>query len=454
MQVPNTWQAPGPMATSAVGNVTGWRRHYMLVVLLLVYASNMIDRQIMGVLIQPIKEEMQVSDAALGLLTGLAFALFYSIMAVPFGRLSDRSNRRNLVAWCCLAWSGATALCGMAVGYWSLVSARVAVAVGEAGGTAPSVSMIADLYPPAQRSRAMSIFMLAPHLGTLLGLGLGAWIAQKYGWRQAFFWVAVPGIVFALLLRFTCKEPVRGLYEKGRQAAAQASAQTQERFSVVLQSLWANKSYVGVALAGMLLSFSGYAIGMWNVPFFVRSHGLQLKDAGILMGVIGGFSAIAGALFSGWLTDVMARRHIGWQLGVPMLGTLLAVPFGVAFYMAPAGIGWTVVGIEVPRAMLFMLGFSVFSSFWAAPAYAALANVLASTRMATSLAIYNLMLTALGGGLGPLAVGLLSDAFTPSMGQESLRWALCCMLACYVVAAVVFMLTIKPYMRHQQGKAA
>lgn len=194
-----------------LGNVTGWRRHYLLLVLLLVYGVSMIDRQIMGVLIQPIKQEMGVSDSAMGLLTGLAFALFYSILAVPFGRLADRCNRRNLIAWCCAGWSMATGLCGMAMGFWSLTAARVGVAVGEAGSTAASTTMIADVYPPEQRSRAMSVFSLGPHLGSLVGLGVGAWIAQHYGWRSAFLWLALPGVLVALLLRLTCREPERGL---------------------------------------------------------------------------------------------------------------------------------------------------------------------------------------------------------------------------------------------------
>lgn len=444
--------AQGPVDTPV--SVQGWRRHYMLLVLLFVYAMSMIDRQIMGVLIQPIKEEMGVSDTAMGLLTGLAFALFYSILAVPFGRYADRSNRRNLVAWCCMGWSVATGLCGMAVGYWSLAAARVAVAVGEAGGTAPSVSMIADTYPPRQRSRAMSIFMLAPHLGILFGLGLGAWIAQHYGWRSAFLWMALPGVVAALLLRFTCAEPLRGAQEKAVAVAQQASSAAgaaAERFGDVMRSLRQNRAFVTITLGASLMAFAGYAVGMWTTAFLVRSHGLQLKDAGALMGLVGGVSAISGAIFSGWLTDYMARRHSGWQLGVPALGTLLAVPFGCMFYMAESGAFWQLGSMQVPHSMLYFLGFSVCSTFWAAPAYAALTNVLAAKRLATALAVYNLMLTAVGGGLGPFAVGVISDALTPRYGTESLRWALVCMLVFYVLAALVFTIAIKSYVRHMRA---
>ena len=429
-----------------VSNVTGWRRHYLLLVLLLVYGMSMIDRQIMGVLIEPIKKEMGVSDSAMGLLTGLAFALFYSILAVPFGRYADRANRRNLIAWCCGGWSIATGLCGMAVGFWSLTAARVGVAVGEAGSSAASTTMIADVYPPEQRSRAMSVFSLGPHLGSLVGLGVGAWIAQHYGWRAAFLWLALPGVLVALVLRLTCREPLRG-GQQGRLAQAAT-----EKLSDVVAVLARNKPFVGLALAGMLMAFSGYAIGMWNTAFLVRSYGLQLREAGAIMGFIGGPAAIAGALLSGWLTDLMTRRDKRWQIGIPLLGTLISVPLGLAFYLSTSTQFWELAGLKIPHAVAFYGLFAIFSSFWAAPVFAALTNVIAVTRLATALSIYNLLLTAVGGGLGPLTVGLLSDAFAVSAGVNSLRWALVCMLSFYLVASLIYASVIRPYVAHIASK--
>jgi len=158
--------------------------HWTLLILLFVYVMSFLDRQIMGILIQPIKTEFGVSDTAMGVLSGVTFALFYSTLAIPFARYADRANRRNLVSYCCAAWSAMTAMCGLAGSYWTLALARVGVAVGEAGGTAPSITMVADHYPPEQRGRAMSVYMLGPQLGILFGLGLGGWIAHHYGWRQ------------------------------------------------------------------------------------------------------------------------------------------------------------------------------------------------------------------------------------------------------------------------------
>lgn len=172
-----------------------------------------------------------------------------------------------------------------------------------------------------------------------------------------------------------------------------------------MAALARNKAFVGLGLASMLMAFSGYAIGMWNTAFLVRSHGLQLKDAGAIMGFIGGPAAIAGALLSGWLTDLMARRDKRWQVGMPILGTLISVPLGLAFYLNTSPQSWQLAGLQIPHAVAFYGLFAIFSSFWAAPVFAALTNVIAAHRLATSLSIYNLLLTAVGGGLGAVGGG-------------------------------------------------
>ncbi|WP_232538142.1 spinster family MFS transporter [Comamonas testosteroni] len=419
------------------------QRNYMLFVLFIVYSMAMADRNIMGVLIQPVQAEFGISDGAMGLLTGLAFALFYSVLAIPFGRYADRSNRRNLVAWCCLAWSIATALCGLAVGFWTLAAARVAVAIGEAGGSAPSVSMIADAYPTEQRSRAMGIYMLGAHFGVLFGLGAGAWIAQEYGWRHVFIWMAIPGMVVAMLLRFTCVEPRR----KTMQLESADIPQTQEKFLQVLHSLRKNHAFVGIATAGVILTFAGQAIGIWNTSFLVRSYGLSLKEAGAIFGVLGASAAVTGALISAWLTDRLIRRDVRWQLWLPAIGVMISIPFGIYFYLAPAAGVWPLWGMKVPHALPAYLVFGVLMSFWVPPTYAALTNVVPSTRMATAMAIFGLCASAVGGGLGPLIVGLISDGLTASYGKESLRYGMVAMVGCCLVAVLCYLLSLKDYVR-------
>ena len=430
----------------------GWRSHYALLMLLFVYTMSFIDRQIMGILVQPIKLEFGVSDTAMGLLTGLAFALFYSVLAVPFGRYADRANRRNFVAYCCAAWSVMTALCGMATGFWSLTLARMGVAVGEAGGGPPSISMIADHYPPQQRGRAMSIYMLGPQLGILLGLAGGGWIAQHYGWRTAFLTMSVPGLLAAFLLRFTAVEPRRGTWEA---AAGAAAAPPTESLGVVLRDLWASRPFVRITVAVMLMNFIGYGIGIWTPAFLVRSHGMTLQGAGAVMGIVGGLAAVSGALTSGWLSDALAKRDARWRLGVPLLGCLLTLPSGLAFYLMPAGDAWMIGGFAMPRAIGFYLLFGFTAVWWTAPVYAMLAGLIVPHRRATGLAMFNLVITLIGGGLGPLAVGMLSDLLVPQFGNEALRWALAIGTAAgFLLGSLAFALALRAYSQTLKKQAA
>ena len=430
----------------------GWRSHYALAMLLFVYTMSFIDRQIMGILVQPIKQEFGVSDTAMGVLTGLAFAVFYSALAIPFGRHADRTNRRNFVAYCCAAWSAMTALCGLATGFWTLALARVGVAVGEAGGGAPSISMIADHYPPEQRGRAMSVYMLGPQLGILFGLTLGGWIAQHHGWRTAFLWMSIPGILAALLLRFTAVEPRRGRWDAAGSVTAGAAP---EPLGLLLRDLWASRAFVRITLACLLMGFTGYGIGIWTPAFLVRSHGMTLQGAGIVMGLMGGISAALGALTSGWLSDKLAKRDARWRIAVPLLGCLLSLPSGLAFYLMPAGGAWQVGSLLVPHAIGFYVLFGFTAVWWTAPVYAVLAELIAPHRRSSGMAIFNLGITMLGGGLGPLLVGMLSDLLVPHFGNEALRWALAITTgSCFLLGMLAFAWTIRPYSVERRVPAA
>jgi MFS family permease len=430
----------------AAPTTTRRQAHWALAVLTVVYAMNLIDRQIMGVLIEPVKNEFGASDTMMGFLTGLAFAAFYSALAIPFARYADRANRRNFVAWCCMGWSVMTGLCGMALNFTQLALARMGVAVGEAGGSAPSLSMIADLYPRAQRSRAMSVYMLGPHMGTLFGLGAGAWIAHQYGWRTAFIVMAVPGILAALLLRWTCVEPLRGTWDAPEAQQAE-SAQPKQPLREILLEVWRTPGFAWIAVAGMLFGLAGYGLGIWGTAFLVRTHGLNLRDAGILVGLTGGVAAVIGALLSGWLTDKLVARDPRWQMGVPIVGTAIAIPLGMAYLLWPAGDVWQIGTLKVPVAMGFSLLFSVFAVWWTAPSYAAITTLVGASRRATSVAVYNLGLTVCGIGLGPFSVGVLSDLLTPAYGPLALRWALVIVMGGFVLAMVALILAARPYAR-------
>lgn len=418
----------------------GWRSHYTLVLLMLVYMMSFIDRQIMGILIEPIKREFEVSDSAMGLLTGLTFALFYAGLGVPFGRYADRTNRRNFIAYCCTAWSAMTAVCGMATGYVSLAFARIGVAVGEAGGTAPSLSMIADHYRADMRGRAMSIFWLGPQLGLLFGLTLGGWVAHQYGWRTAFFAMGIPGVVLAVVLRFTAVEPQRGYWE-----AAKPNTQ-KEPFLTVARDLWASRAFSRITLVGLMMGFAGYGIGIWTPAFLVRSHGMSLQAAGAVMGLLGGTAAVIGTLISGWLCDRLSKNDPRWRLGVPAIGSLLAVPSGVAFFLLESGGHWVAFNVNIPHAVGFYMLFALTAASWTAPINSALTELVPPQRRATSLAVFNLGMTMVGAGFGPLFVGFLSDFMTPSFGNDGLRWALASStVSCYLAGFFLFLASLNPF---------
>jgi predicted MFS family arabinose efflux permease len=316
-----------------------WGTHYALFVLASIYVFNYIDRQLMAILIEPVKLEFGISDTGIGLLSGVTFAVFYTVFGFPMGRLSDRIGRKPVIAFSCIAWSVMTMLCGMAGNFLTLVLARIGVAVGEAGGTAPSVAMVSDLYPANRRSTALSVLMLGSSLGAIVGLGLGGWIAQHHGWRYAFLLIGAPGIFLGLLLLLTVRSP-RRVTPVGTVAAPQ------DGWLKTLVELFRMPSFLWLVLAGGAAAIAGYAIGTWSPSFLIRSHGLNLQQPGFLLGVVGGTGATVGTLMCGMLTDRMALRDAGWQIG----GSRLAGDGGRTFNIR-VGCYTVIAGKSAPTGM-------------------------------------------------------------------------------------------------------
>lgn len=415
----------------------GWKSHYALFVLLLVYMVNLIDRHIMGILMEPIKREFDVSDTAMGLLSGLTFAVFYSALAIPFSRYADKENRRNFVAYCCGTWSVMTSICGLATGYWFLAASRAGVAVGEAGGSAPSMSMISDYYPVESRGKAMGIYYLGPSLGSILGLALGGWIAQNYGWRTAFIALGIPGIVLAMIVRFTLVEPVR---EKNHHAYDEYG----DSMKGIMNELMRNKLFKLIMLAGLMMGFAGYGVAMWNPTFLVRTHSMTLQNAGIVMGLLGGVMAGLGALISGWLCDRLSLISSSWRIGVPALGCLLSLPSAVAFYVSPVNDYWYLFGYEIPVAVIYYMFFGVTAVWWTAPVFSEISEIVSSNKRATAISVFNLGLTLIGAGCGPLFIGFMSDELEVYYGLDSLRWVLLfSTVICYGAGLILFMWAMK-----------
>lgn len=418
-----------------------WHSHGLLFLLALMYADNFVGRQILAVMIEPIKQEFGASDSAMGLISGLAFAAVYAVLGLPAGRLADRLPRTRLLAASCLLWALATMACGLAGGFLVLVLIRMAVATAEAPATPTAFSLIADLYPPHRRSFAISCFTAAPTFAALIGLAGGAWLVETHGWRTTFILIGLPGLLIAALLAVTVREPQRGRWEINHVPAA-----PQGMLRTALE-LWREPALRCLLIAGGFCTLSGYALAMWNASFLVRSHGLSLQQAGLLAGLVGGGVAAIGTLTSGWLTDRLAQRSRLWLIGIPLLGNLIGGLAIAAYLLWPAGtlLHWG--ALAVPTALLWCALACFFSVWWVAPSYTLITHLAAPDRRGTVMAMQTILSTILGVGLGPLATGMLSDLLLPAFGQESLRHALLATSATVVLPMLllwrVYRLTIR-----------
>lgn len=398
----------------------GWRSHGLLLLLAMVFADNFVGRQILAVMIDPIKAEFGVGDTAMGLISGLAFAAVYALLGLPAGRLVDRLPRTRLLALSCLLWALATMACGLAGSFIVLAIARMLVAVSESPTTSASLSLIADLYPPQRRSFAISCFTAAPTFSSIIGLSIGAWVVEHYGWRTAFFALGAPALLFCALLA-RVKDPLRGRWDL---IASAPPATPLLSVSHEARALWALPAYRCLILAGGLTTLSSYAIGMWNTSFLIRSHDLSLQHAGMLAGVICGVAAGIGGLFAGWLNDRLSHRSPHWQILIPVLGNLTALTALIIYLLWPAGVLMQLAGIPIPTAMLWCALYSFFVVWWVAPSYNLVTQLVPSNRRGTAMALQTIVSTLLGVGIGPLLTGVFSDLLVPQFAAQSLRYAL------------------------------
>ena len=383
-------------------------RRYTMVVLTVVYVFNFVDRQILAILLPSIRDEFLVNDAVLGFLAGTAFAVFYATLGVPIALLADRWNRRNLIAIALTIWSGMTALSGMAANIGQLALARVGVGIGEAGCSPPAHSMISDLYPPDQRSTAMGFYTLGISTGIMLAYLAGGWVVQNIGWRAAFFIVGVPGLLLAVVVRFTLTEPRRGASESRHDSGAHPPILSVFRF------LLARRSFVHMALAAGLSAFTGYAVISFFPSFLVRSFDMEIVAIGRWLGWILGISGGLGFFGGGFLADRIGRskrRDALWLIAATMLVTAV---LDVAVFLAPSA-AWTLMIFIVPAAT---------SNIYLAPVLAQTQSLVALRMRGVASALMLLILNMIGLGLGPLTVGYVSDLLAPHFADESMRYSL------------------------------
>lgn len=382
--------------------------YYALGVLTLVYCFNFIDRQLLAILQESIKADLELSDSQLGLLTGFAFAAFYVTAGIPIARWADRSNRRNIVALALFAWSFMTAISGFVQNYLQLLLARIGVGVGEAGGSPPSHSMISDMFPPERRASALGFYSMGVNIGILFGFLLGGWINEFFGWRVAFMVVGAPGILLALLVRLTIKEPPRGQSE-AREASAEMMPVGQ-----VVALLWRLSTFRHMAVAAGLSAFAGYAAANWNASFMIRTHGMSTGELGTWLALIMGFGGAVGVLGGGLLADRLAERDMRWHMWLPTVVAVCAAPFAAAVY---------VVG-TAHAALLLMIIPGVLSNVYLGSTIATAHRLVGLRMRAMSSAILFFVLNIIGLGAGPWCVGVLSDILNPQFADESLRMAM------------------------------
>lgn len=385
-------------------------RWYALGLLTLVFTSSHVDRQIMGMLLQPIKLELGASDTQMGFLVGLTFALFYATLGMPIAMLADRSNRRNIITGALVIWSGMTALCGLAANFLQLALARIGVGVGEAGSTPPSHSLIADLFPPESRGTAMGIFALGVNFGLLIAYLGGGVLSEMWGWRATFIAVGLPGLLIAVWFYFTVNEPQRGASESLR-PKEDASAPS---FREVWRFMWRVRALRHTCAGAALAGFTGYGFVLWMPTFLQRSYDMSPSETGLTLAIMTGVVGGLGTFVAGKMVDVLALRDERWRAWVVAAGKAFYVPFLVAFFLMD-DLEWALAVYIVP---------AFFGGFYLAPTFA-LVQGLADVRMralASSITLF--ILNIVGMGFGPQLVGIVSDLFAPAYGQESLRMAL------------------------------
>ncbi len=386
--------------------------NYVLGVLFLAYVVNFIDRQILAILLEPIKEELQVSDTAMGFLTGTAFALFYATAGIPIARWADGWVRRTIIALGLAVWSGFTAASGLARNFTQMAIARVGVGVGEAALSPPAHSLLADYFPPERRATALGIYSMGIHVGILFGLTVGGMLEEAFGWRQAFFVVGLPGLVLALVVRFTVREPTRG----GTEQRATASDEASEVPSAgeVLRFLWARRSFRHLAFATGLTAFAGYAFATWGPTFLRRVHDMSGSEAGTSLGMAIGISGAIGSVLAGVVADRLGRRDVRWYLWVPSLAALGPLPFMLFFYFhADPTLGLVVL---FPGLLL--------GAMYQGPVFSVVQTMSPLRMRSVASAILLFIINMIGLALGPQAVGLLNDTVFASHGELAIRYSM------------------------------
>ena len=411
------------MKAAPSGSTSGGR---VLAILLLAYIFNFIDRQIIGILAVPIKAELGLSDKQLGLMGGLAFALFYTGLGIPIAWLADRKSRVSIIAVSLALWSAFTAICGLAQNFWQLFLARMGVGVGEAGGVAPSYALISDFFPPERRARALAIFSFGIPIGSALGIFFGGWIASHLDWRSAFLIVGLAGLVLAPLVKWGIREPVRGAFDPGGSAAVAEPPP----FLTVAKTLAAKPSFWLLSFGAASGSILGYGLIFWLPSFFTRSFGLELMEVSWFYGAVILVGGLAGTWLGGWLGDRIGSSNPGAYALIPAVCFLLAAPAYAAGIFAPSlAVGFVL--FVIPQA----LGLA-----WLGPIIAAVQHIVPPNMRATASASFLFINNLIGIGFGTWVFGFMSDRMNATYGDDALRYSILYGLSFYLLSSALYFL--------------
>lgn len=438
--------APASVETSPYSK--GYTR-YAMWLLLGIYIINFLDRQVVNILAEPIKNDLGLADWQLGLLSGLAFAVLYTILGIPIAQLAQRKNRSVIIASSVAVWSGFTALCGTATNFLQLVLYRVGVGIGEAGCSPPAHSLIADYVPKSKRNSALAFYSMGTPIGTLLGLIFGGMIADHYGWRTAFFVAGAPGLIFAVLALFTLREPRQLM---ARHAAHIEAAKAS--FAETMAFLAKRPTFWLIAIAAAIKAFIGYGHAPFTGSFFLRNHaaevavlaertsefiGIPMKSIGFLglaLGILAGLSGTVGAWFGGWIADKVGQKDIRGHMVAPAIASLVTIPVYIAAVTVPSA----------PLALCLLAVNAFLATIWYGPVYGTAQSIVPVHMRPTTAAVLLFIINLIGLGLGPLAVGIASDIFNRGMGlgsAEGIRWALIASAAFGLVAFAAFWMARK-----------
>jgi predicted MFS family arabinose efflux permease len=413
------------------------KRYWTLLLLMLVYSLSLLDRSVIGLLLDSIKTDMQVSDTVMGLITGFGFAVLYGISGIPMAWWADHANRRNIISGGLVVFSLATSLTGFAQNIWHLLLGRMALALGESTQLAPSIAILADLFQKRVRARAMAVFSMGPPIGIIFGMTSAGWLHLHYGWRTTLLVLGIPGLMLALVLRFTTTEPVRGAAETNPVAADKAN------FLETIGFLFGQKCFWLIMLSSALNAWPLFVTTVWGPAFLGRVYQLDAATIGFYLGTVYGIAGLLGAFTSGFVSDYLGRQDEKRKLYYPTFASILIFPAGLLFLLSDS-VGLAVIGI----ALVSFLASSPMGPTWA------IVQSITRLRMrSTASAFLQLMTNLIGLGLGPLSVGLMNDRLAATYGAESIRYSMLLIPVVSLVAGILLFIATR-YIKQDIARAA